>query len=125
MVLLLQVRQYAAELVCVLSHLHGNGVIYVDLKPENVLLQDCGHIMLCDMDLAHTMSEVEMLRQMDIGESSVLLHTVPPAASMVCCAVRPSHTKQAAICMCLMHADKVPNGAKFLAILYHVSFDAC
>jgi serine/threonine protein kinase len=58
------VRQYAAELVCVLNHLHDNGVIYVDLKPENVLLQDCGHIMLCDMDLAYTMSEVEMLRQM-------------------------------------------------------------
>lgn len=35
----LQVRQYAAELVCVLSHLHENGIVYVDLKPENVLVQ--------------------------------------------------------------------------------------
>ena len=51
-----------------LTHLHDNGVIYVDLKPENVLLQDCGHIMLCDMDLAHTLQEIDMIRQMDAGK---------------------------------------------------------
>jgi serine/threonine protein kinase len=64
----LQVRRYAAELVCVLHHLHDNGVVYVDLKPENVLLQDCGHIMLCDMDLVHTQSEIEHLRELEAGE---------------------------------------------------------
>jgi serine/threonine protein kinase len=37
----LKVRQYAAELVCVLAHLHDNGAVYVDLKPENVLIQVC------------------------------------------------------------------------------------
>jgi serine/threonine protein kinase len=62
-----QVRQYAAELVCVLSHLHDNGVVYVDLKPENVLLQDCGHIMLCDMDLAHTQQEIQHIRDLEAG----------------------------------------------------------
>lgn len=64
----LQVRRYAAELVCVLHHLHDNGVVYVDLKPENVLLQDCGHIMLCDMDLVHTQTEIEHLRELEAGE---------------------------------------------------------
>lgn len=62
-----QVRRYAAELVCVLHHLHDNGVVYVDLKPENVLLQDCGHIMLCDMDLVHTQTEIEHLRELEAG----------------------------------------------------------
>lgn len=51
-----------------LNHLHEHGVIYVDLKPENVLVQDCGHIMLCDMDLAHTMSEIHMIQQLDHGK---------------------------------------------------------
>jgi serine/threonine protein kinase len=64
----LQVRRYAAELVCVLHHLHDNGVVYVDLKPENVLIQDCGHIMLCDMDLVHTQTEIEHLRELEAGQ---------------------------------------------------------
>lgn len=68
MSVVLQVRQYAAELVCVLNHLHDNGIIYVDLKPENVLLQDCGHVMLCDMDLVHTVADIELLRQMEHGK---------------------------------------------------------
>lgn len=63
----MQVRRYAAELVAVLSHLHDNGVVYVDLKPENVLLQDCGHIMLCDMDLVHTQTEIEHIRELESG----------------------------------------------------------
>lgn len=50
-----------------LSHLHDNGVVYVDLKPENVLVQDCGHIMLCDMDLVHTLQEIQQIQQLDAG----------------------------------------------------------
>ncbi|RCV07176.1 hypothetical protein SETIT_1G223500v2 [Setaria italica] len=49
------IRFYAAELVLVLEHLHGLGVVYRDLKPENVLVQDSGHIMLVDFDLSTTL----------------------------------------------------------------------
>lgn len=44
-------RFYAAELLLALEYLHGLGFAYRDLKPENVLLSDSGHVVLADFDL--------------------------------------------------------------------------
>lgn len=45
-------KYYAAEITLALECLHANGIIYRDLKPENVLLDDLGHIRLTDFGLS-------------------------------------------------------------------------
>jgi hypothetical protein len=44
-----RVRFYAAEIVCALSYLHQMGLMYRDLKPNNVLLNGDGHVQLVDL----------------------------------------------------------------------------
>ncbi|TVY81303.1 Serine/threonine-protein kinase psk1 [Lachnellula suecica] len=44
---------YMAEMVLALEHLHRNlGVVYRDLKPENCLLDEQGHLLLTDFGLS-------------------------------------------------------------------------
>lgn len=45
-------RFYASEVLVALEYLHMLGIVYRDLKPENVLVRSDGHIMLTDFDLS-------------------------------------------------------------------------
>lgn len=47
-----EVRFYTAEIVCALEHLHSLGIIYRDIKLENILLDEDGHVCLCDFGLS-------------------------------------------------------------------------
>jgi len=43
---------YAAEIISGMEYLHAHGVIYRDLKPENLLLSHKGHIIMTDFGLS-------------------------------------------------------------------------
>ncbi|CAL6112346.1 Kinase [Hexamita inflata] len=44
--------QYASEMLSAMEYLHFHGIIYRDLKTENVLVHTDGHLRLTDFDLA-------------------------------------------------------------------------
>ena len=46
------VQFYSAEIILALKYLHEQNILYRDLKPENVLLNHDGHIMLADFGLS-------------------------------------------------------------------------
>ena len=45
---------YIAEVILALQHLHMHDIVYLSLKPENILLDANGHIALCDFGLSKT-----------------------------------------------------------------------
>ena len=51
-------RFYIAEIVLAVEQLHTMGIIYRDLKPENVLLDKDGHIKLTDFGFAKQMRNI-------------------------------------------------------------------
>ena len=51
------VRFYCAEILLALSHIHHMGMIYRDLKPQNVILNTDGHIKIVDLGGAEELLE--------------------------------------------------------------------
>mmetsp|Transcript_53111 Transcript_53111/g.99549 ORF Transcript_53111/g.99549 Transcript_53111/m.99549 type:complete len:706 (+) Transcript_53111:92-2209(+) len=45
-------RLYAAELLLALEHLHERKIVFRDLKPDNVVIDECGHSLLTDFGLS-------------------------------------------------------------------------
>ncbi|KAF5180531.1 kinase domain [Thalictrum thalictroides] len=58
------VKFFASEVLVALEYLHALGVVYRDLKPENVLIREDGHIMLSDFDLCFKSDVVPTVKKL-------------------------------------------------------------
>ena len=52
------VRKFGYELIEGLSYLHANGIIYSDLKPSNILLNEYNNLKLSDFGLSKKISDL-------------------------------------------------------------------
>lgn len=79
-------RFFAAELVLALEHLHQCGVIYRDLKLENVLLDEQGHICLADFGLSKVLDSSDSTQTFCGSQGylgTLLLCTAPRSPSVL------------------------------------------
>lgn len=52
-----QARFYFIETLLGIQYMHGKGIVYRDIKPENILIDQHGHIKIADFGLTRVMRE--------------------------------------------------------------------
>lgn len=83
-------RFYASEVVVALEYVHMMGIVYRDLKPENVLVRSDGHIMLTDFDLSlkcdtSTSTPAQVISSKQNPQNGIPAALDPPAFTSTSC----------------------------------------
>lgn len=68
----LTTKFFVGEIILAISYLHDKNIIYRDLKPENVSLDENGHIKLIDFGLSKLGNKKDFLAMTFCGSSSYL-----------------------------------------------------
>ena len=58
---------YIAEVILALEHLHSKGIIYRDLKPDNIIIAEDGHLKLTDFGLSKENADTEFTSNSFVG----------------------------------------------------------
>lgn len=65
-------RFYAAEILSALEDIHNLGIVYKDLKPENLVLDIYGHIKLIDFGLSEFIKSTDTGRETSCGSEGYI-----------------------------------------------------
>ncbi|KAI9909162.1 hypothetical protein PsorP6_014943 [Peronosclerospora sorghi] len=97
-----QTRFYAAQLVLALSHLHTYKIVYRDLKPEKILLDDQGFLALIDFGLSH---DHTCCSTPEYIAPELIRRVVPYGKAVNCWSIRILMFEMLAGCTHLYHAN--------------------
>lgn len=53
---------YGAQILCGLSYLHKNNIMYRDMKPENILLDEDGNVALADFGISKIIEQTDLTK---------------------------------------------------------------
>jgi serine/threonine protein kinase len=89
-------RFYAIEVLLALEYLHVIRVVYRDLKTENVLVREDGHVMLSDLvfQVGYAVSSMLMRSSMSSDPKYLHLARLHPAHMLHAQALRPEEPKE-------------------------------